>query len=312
MSMLFSQLPELRHLRCFVTVAEERSFSRASVKLRISQQQVSRTIQSLEELIGAPLFERTTRQVRMSSAGDVFFPSALEALDRLEASIRRTRQIVTGKLGRLTIAFSSFAMESSLPEILQRYRREHPSIGLELHEMSASRQEEALLNKTIDAGFSVSPSLSEELHSSVLARCPFVLAVPASSEWRGPCDLASLRQELFLMLDKPSSPGYNETVHRVYQEAGFVPRHAQKGQSLSALLSLVSSGAGVVLAPEFVMQHQRSGVRFVPVRTNIQADLVCTSRRDSQSIALHALKKLAQESIARSTGNTVGAARKHA
>ena len=116
MGVVFSQLPELRHLRCFITVAEERSFSRAATKLRISQQQVSRTIQALEDLIGAPLFERTTRQVRISAVGDAFFPSALETLDRLETSIRRTRLTVTGKLGCLTIAFSSFAMESFLPE----------------------------------------------------------------------------------------------------------------------------------------------------------------------------------------------------
>jgi hypothetical protein len=76
MSIVFSQLPELRHLRCFIMVAQEQSFSRAAVKLRISQQQVSRTIQALEDLIGAPLFDRTTRQVRISPVGDIFFPGA--------------------------------------------------------------------------------------------------------------------------------------------------------------------------------------------------------------------------------------------
>jgi DNA-binding transcriptional LysR family regulator len=312
MSIVFSHLPELRHLRCFIMVAKEQSFSRAAVKLRISQQQVTRTIQALEDLIGAPLFERTTRQVRISPVGDFFFPSALETLDRLEASVRRTHLMITGKLGCLTIAFSSFAMESYLPEILQRYRLEYPTIGLELHEMSASRQEEALLNNTIDAGFSVSPSRSAGLNSAVLARSRFVVAVPASSKWRGPCDLTSLKHESFLVLDKSSSPGYNDTVERVYQEAGFVPRYVHEGQSLSALLSLVSTGAGVMLAPNFLVQHQRAGIRFLPVRTSVCAELVCTSRRDSSSIALHALKKLAQESIPTTYDDSVASARQHA
>jgi DNA-binding transcriptional LysR family regulator len=203
-------------------------------------------------------------------------------------------------------------MESYLPEVLQRYRLEYPIIGLELHLMSASRQEEALLNNTIDAGFSVSPSRSVGLISAVLARSRFVVAVPASSEWQGPCDLTSFKHEPFLVLDQPSSPGYNDTVERVYQEAGFVPRQVHEGQSLSALLSFVSTGAGVMLAPDFMMQHQRAGIRFLPVRTSVRAELVCTSRRDSPSIALHALKKLAQESIPTTHDNSVASARQHA
>jgi DNA-binding transcriptional LysR family regulator len=178
--------------------------------------------------------------------------------------------------------------------------------------MGASRQEEALLNNAIDAGFSVSPSRSEVLNSFVLARSAFVLAVPASSDWRGPCDLSSFKNESFLVLNKPSSPGYNQTVERVYQEAGFVPQHVKEGMSLSALLSLVSTGAGVMLAPDFAMQHQRASVRFLPVQTNVCAELVCTFRRDSQSIALHALRKLAQESIPTTNGNNVGTVRRQA
>ena len=113
---------ELRHLRCFVAVAEELHFARAAEKLHIDQSPLSRTIRELEDEFGTRLFTRTTRSTRLTHAGKVF----LERVPRIFAALEQARDGVksaaNGFHGQLRIALSDGITPSRLPTLLARSR----------------------------------------------------------------------------------------------------------------------------------------------------------------------------------------------
>src|SRR5262249_52758037 len=109
---------ELRHLRYFVAVGEELSFTRAAERLHIAQPPLSQQIRQLEEELGVTLFERAARPVRLSEAGLLFFDRARELLAALEATVADTRRIGRGQAGRLVIGFAGSAMYAGLPDII--------------------------------------------------------------------------------------------------------------------------------------------------------------------------------------------------
>lgn len=152
---------ELRQLRYFVTVAEELHFGRAAARLHMTQPPLSQTIMALEELLGAPLFVRTRREVQLTPAGGALLPEArrllAQALD-LPALVRRAAQ---GEAGRLSLAFVSSADYSVLPPLLRAYQTAYPQVQIALQEATSDLQLDELLagrmapKRQIRAGFLV-------------------------------------------------------------------------------------------------------------------------------------------------------------
>ena len=101
---------EFRHLRCFAAVAEQRHFGRAAAQLHIAQPAVSQTIASLERELGVRLFERTSREVSLTAAGQALLPHALGVLERVDTLVDAAEQLHTGSHGRVT-----FGVPAALP-----------------------------------------------------------------------------------------------------------------------------------------------------------------------------------------------------
>ena len=117
---------ELRHLRYFLAVAESLHFGRAAKKLGMAQPPLSQQIRRLEEMLGAPLFERTTRGVKLTAAGAVLRERAVSSMARLADDLEQTRRVARGEEGRLTVGFSGSVMFTELPIAIQAYRRAYP------------------------------------------------------------------------------------------------------------------------------------------------------------------------------------------
>lgn len=113
---------ELRHLRYFITVAEELHFSRAAERLQIAQPPLSQQIRCLEEELGVQLFERTKRRVQLTDAGQVFLLEARRVLTQLEQAVRMAQRANRGEIGRLGVGVNATAAQSFLPEILRVFR----------------------------------------------------------------------------------------------------------------------------------------------------------------------------------------------
>src|SRR5919109_2058925 len=169
---------ELRHLRYFVALAQELSFTRAAERLHVSQPPLSQQIRALEDELGTPLFTRTSRRVELTAAGEVFLEHAKAVLERIEQASSQARAIGAGTSGHLEIGLSGSLLLSPLPRLIASYRRSFPGVAVVLHEITPVAQLVALRERKIDLSFSRT-AVDDALFISELAwRDPVVVALP--------------------------------------------------------------------------------------------------------------------------------------
>ena len=154
---------ELRHLRCFVAVAEELHFRRAAETLSIAQPALTRTINNLEEEIGMELFERTTRKVKLTPAGNILLEGCRNVQNSLRLAIDRTRQSLTGEIARLVIGYTDFAINDELPKIISSFRSKFPGIVIEPRHGFTIDQLIDIEKNILDFGFVTGPVFAPNL-----------------------------------------------------------------------------------------------------------------------------------------------------
>ncbi|HEY9770465.1 MAG TPA: LysR family transcriptional regulator [Coleofasciculaceae cyanobacterium] len=126
---------ELRHLRYFVAVAEELHFGRAAKRLCITQQPLSRQIKDLEEELGAELFYRTKRTVRLTEVGEIFLVETRKILQQANYAMELVKQVSQGKIGRITVGFTGSALNIVLPTAVRQFKQRYPQVDLTLKRM---------------------------------------------------------------------------------------------------------------------------------------------------------------------------------
>lgn len=159
---------ELRHLRYFIALAEELSFTRAAQRLHVSQPPLSLQIAQLEQELGAQLFVRTSRRVELTLAGQAYLVDARAVLERLDTARQRVAAIGQGQAGRIEVGLSGSHFLGPFPAALARYRHSHPGVDVVLHEMQPSLQQAALRDKRIDVGISRTAVNDDQLSSTLL------------------------------------------------------------------------------------------------------------------------------------------------
>lgn len=241
---------ELRHLRCFLAVAEELHFARAAERLHIDQSPLSRTIKELEEELGARLFARTTRSTQLTHAGRVFLAQVPRVFMALEQASDSVKSAANGFSGQLRIALSDGITPSRLPALLAKCREEDPEVEIRLFEVSVAQQIKGLHDDLYDAGFSMAddigdgivaaPAWEDELMVAVPTRHP-VLAhkyVPLEEVLRYPLALC----------DPAICEGHARQVDRVLHRYEQSPLIAQRVASYEVMMALVSAGLALGLA----------------------------------------------------------------
>ena len=143
---------ELRHLRYFVAVAEQQSFTRAAEKLFIAQPPLSRQIQQLEEELGVQLFERGARPLKLTEAGQFFYGHAQQLLAKA-ADLKSMTQRISHIEHNLAVGYVASTLYGMLPRIIYRWRQQYPDTPITLHEMGTGEQISALKEGKIDVGF---------------------------------------------------------------------------------------------------------------------------------------------------------------
>ena len=250
MSRRASARMELRHLRCFLAVAEELHFARAAERLHIDQSPLSRTIKELEEELGASLFIRTTRSTQLTRAGRLFLAHVPRIFSALEQARDSVKSATNGFHGQLRIALSDGITPSRMPALLARCREDDPAIEIRLFEVPLEQQIKGLHDDLYDAGFSmaeevgdgivVSRAWEDELMVAVPTRHP-VLAyknVPLEEVLRYPLALC----------DPAICEGHARQVDRVLHRYEQTPLIAQRVASYEVMMTLVSAGLALGLA----------------------------------------------------------------
>ena len=186
---------EIRHLRYFVTVAQERNFTRAAEKLHIAQPPLSRQIQQLEEEVGMVLFDRDSRPLRLTEAGRLFYEHAAQVLERFDDLRTMMRRFREAERPRFVIGFVASTIYAALPHLIRRFRAETPGLDVSLVEMVSLEQIAALKDGRIDVGFGRIRFDDPAVRRDVLREERLVVALPLSHpllEREGPLSFAEL------------------------------------------------------------------------------------------------------------------------
>ena len=247
---------EVRHLRYFIAVAEELHFGRAALRLHIAQPPLSQQIRRLEEMVGHALFLRTSREVRLTAAGEELLERARHTMRKMEADVSAVRKIGRGEAGTLTVGFIGSGMLTALPKMLGRYRRKYPQVDLQLRELYTAALIDALLNGTVDVGFMRDAGPVDGLRVETLLAEPFVVVLPRKHPLAEQKTVAvkSLQHEPFVLFARAyGSAAWKKTVD-VCQAHGFTPRVVQEAPQWLTIMTLVGAGLGVTIAPACVKQ----------------------------------------------------------
>ena len=286
---------ELRHLRYFLAVAEERSFTRAAERLHIAQPPLSRQIQQLEEVLETVLFVRGTRPLEMTEAGRFLYEHAVPLIAQADELGKMTRRL--GKLEqKLSLGFVPSTLFGLLPEMVRRFKAANPALEVSLHEMTTVEQFEALKAGIIDIGIGRVRREDPKIRRIVLRHEALIAAVPAdhSLAAREPVKLRDLLDENLLVYPRSPRPSYADQVLDGFKDRGLTPYRVQETRDLQVTLLLVAAGVGVAVVPAGVRGMQRSDIVFVSLdEPGFTSPVIMSTRIYDESQAILSFREVA-------------------
>ena len=291
---------ELRHLRYFVAVAEELHFGRAALRLHLAQPPLSQQIRKLEEILGYPLFLRTSRAVKLTSAGEVFLERAKRTLRNVQEDMDEARSVGRGEEGFLRVGFIGSAMLTALPAMLGRYRRLYPKVNLQLHESYTSLVIQKLVKGELDAGFLRDAGQTAGLEIEALFSEPFIAVLPKKHPLARHKTISAkdLRDEPFVFFSPSAGTLAYEKPVSLCEEHGFRPRVVQEAPQWLTIMRLVGAGLGVTIAPACVKQIAAPNVACLSLsRATVESDIELAYRTGEDRAVVEAIASVARQSF---------------
>lgn len=238
----------IRHLRYFLVVAEELSFSRAAARVHIEPSPLSRVIKELESGLGVSLFQRTKSGMHLTWAGEVFRDEVRRILSLVDDAQSRVLAAEKGYRGRLRIGLTDSLAQPYLTKLLARCREEEPLTEVKIVEMTVSEMVKALMHDQIDAGFTVHTEVSAGLVKEVVWTDRPIIAIPRNhpllSLEKIPLQEVA-RHTLILCHPELCSGGY-DVIHRWFCEATLpLPSNAEYVSGHEPMVMLVAAGYGI-------------------------------------------------------------------
>lgn len=270
---------ELRHLRYVVAVADELSFRRAALRVRVAQPALGRQIKDVEDELGAPLFTRDRQHVALTDAGRVFVPDARRLLADATALIERTRDASRGVAGILRIGNIGQLTASFLPDTLAAFREAYPRVDVDIQELSTEEQRIALLDGTVQLGFCGTHQVADD---AALSHRPFVscgawVILPTRHRLAEQklISVKSLAEDDFLTYIPRHGGGHEQWLQRVCRDYGaFSPQeHRKVVEHFNALFGMVAARAGITILPTLSMRSLRGGKGWVARRIRVPNDI---------------------------------------
>lgn len=265
---------DLHHLQAFLTVAEELHFGRAADRLHIAQPPLSRNIKQLERELGARLFDRTTRSVRLTSAGQALLEPAQQVLDGVRVARRAVQSAGRGETGRVRVGFAGPSSYLLVGQLSRLVRERHP--GIELTLRSTTYANEALrcvvdgdLDLAIVRWVAEPPGISHR----IITVEHYVLVVPQEHPLaqRERVSMAELRDEPFVAL--PADPGSSvrDAFMRSAYAAGYAPRIVQTAPDSWTVMALVAAGVGITFSIDAAVHNViQEGITVVQMEEGLE------------------------------------------
>ena len=257
---------ELRHIRYFLVVAEERHFTRAAAKIGISQPPLSQQIKDLEAEIGALLFRRVAHGAELTTAGEAFLQAVKEMPMLAERATRAARRAARGETGSLRIGLTATAvLNAAVPSAIRAFRRAYADVELVLEEASTTRLVAGLQEGSLDAAFlRPKDSNPEMLQLRLLSEEPMIVALPSGhvAAKQRDVDLASLKDDSFVLFPRTIGPALYDAIVSACRRAGFEPVIGQFAPQIASMVNLVAAELGVSIVPASTSQLRVRGVAY--------------------------------------------------
>lgn len=260
---------ELRHLRYFIAVAEEMSFRRAAERLHIAPPPLSVQIRKLEAEIGAELFERVGRGIKLTQAGRVFLEQSRKTLTDARRSIALARQAAHGEIGNLAIGYNAPTGFRVFPRILPLFRKRWPNVHLTFHAHTIGRQLEGVLREDLDIGFVWLPIPREEFDVAELVEEPLVAVLPSNHRLasKSTVSIRDLAQEPLVLLARTHDPETFREIEQLFRRAGVTMNVAYELENSLSMINFVAMGCGCSLLPEYTRAIRQDGVVHRPLKS---------------------------------------------
>jgi len=277
---------DLQRIKYFLALAEHLHYWKTAEKVNITQSALSRQIQSLENELGLPLFDRNKRNVKLTPAGKFLKEKWEVELSELEYIHRFAKQIHLGERGTITIAHPDSISASIMPDILIKISEAFPQLQIKLVQVLYENQLDFLKNYKIDLAITRDINTeagikSKKLHSDYLA-----LVVPEEHDLKVFDDLSfeSLKDQKFILPTKDEGSSYSDIIQSLFRLYGFVPDAFLHSEFGSTIIALVRRGLGIAILPDSYLYHQSPGLRFIPLP--YKTDLLINWRADDHNPVL--------------------------
>lgn len=289
---------ELRHLRYFITVAEELHFSKAAEKLYITQPALSRQIRQLEEQLGAELLVRNKRNVRLTKTGEYLLEEARYVFNHLDFVKQNIRRQTSGQQGELRIGFVGSAMQSIIPGLMKKMNEQSPGVHMVLTELPNQEQIDQIRADQLDIGFIRTMRLPEGLNKLDIFEESFCLVLPKSHPLT-PETFSSVKQlenESFILFSSQYSHGYYDKIMSIFEDQGFSPKVAHESVHSNTIFRLVENELGIGIVPSSLKYGYDLNIKFIeldkiPQRTTLSAIWKTNSRNPILATATRLLEE---------------------
>jgi DNA-binding transcriptional LysR family regulator len=291
---------DLKVLYYFTVLAEEKHFGMAARRIGIEQPPLSLQIKKLERYAGGLLFERSSRRIRLTAAGEALLPEAYRLLEDARTMMNKIQQLSRGESGTLHIGFATSTIFSGITAAIQKHKQLYPGVELRLQELSSAAQTEALLHKRIDVGFIREAQHIEGVTCHEIVQENFVAVLSAKHPLakKEAVSLQDLQDEPFVHFPRSVAPALYDKVHTIFAKGNMYPNIVQEAFEWQTIVSLVESNLGVSICPASFQKLKIGKVQYRPfsnVKTKTSIAVCYLKGNESKLLTpfLHLVNQLA-------------------
>lgn len=289
---------ELRHLRYFLKVAEERNFSKAAEKLFISQPPLSRQIKELELELNARLFDRNNKKVELTNAGKYFEKEVKAILQNIDRAKLKTQKISDNVSGEFNIAYISSTFSGTISELIKHLSYLYPYANFKLYEIGTARQLHELEQGILDFGILRAPVDSTKVDTTLWFHDGFAFVynkdlVQLNSE----SDIKKLKNETFVFFNKEVAPEWHNSLLKICALYGFTPNVVHESNNINSIIQLVRNGLGVSIVPASLAKNQPfNELGFINIdKPELFTDIMMATPKGENSVIAEAATKFLLE-----------------
>lgn len=272
---------DLRQMRYFLAVAEERHMGRAAERLHMAQPPLTRQIHALEEELGAPLFTRTPKGMELTEAGQTLLDEVPNLLALAQRARERTRAAGRGETGRLDVGLFGSGVLDVIPRMLARFHAERPDVKIVLHTMTKAEQLDALRERRISVGFNRLVPPEPDLVIETVLREQMRVALPEGHRLcaQAVVRIPDLQGEPMILYPNLPLPGLAQQVMQAFAQEGTPLQIEQEVEDVLTAVALVAGGFGACITTASSESLRLPGVVYRP--------LDCAHLRDIELSCIH-------------------------